>query len=47
MKKLFSQIKASLPMLIATIAVGAATLFSTMPCNGPYYEPEMPEELVK
>lgn len=43
MKKLFGD---PIPTL-ATLAVAAAKVFATMPCHGPIYEPEMPEELKK
>ena len=29
----------------AALAVVAAKIFAVMPCHGPCYEPEMPEEL--
>ena len=47
MKKLFAYIKTQTPMLIAAIAVGAASMFSAIPCGGPFYEPKMPESLKK
>lgn len=41
MKKLFG----SLIPAFAALAVVAAKVFAVMPCHGPCYEPEMPEEL--
>ena len=43
MKKLLC----SLIPTFAALAVVVAKVFATMPCHGPYYEPEMPDELMK
>lgn len=47
MKKLMAFLSSSMLVLFGAIAVGAAQLFAAAPCGGPYYEPELPEELVK
>ena len=43
MKKMISRL---IPAF-AALAVVAAKVFAAMPCHGPVYEPEMPEELKK
>ena len=43
MRKLFGKLVPT----FAALAIVAAKVFAVMPCHGPYYEPEMPEELKK
>ena len=45
-KRRCHKMKAAMKLFDAII-VGAAKLFASTPCSGPYYEPEVPEELVK
>lgn len=47
MKKLLSTLTKTLPAACAALAVIMANVFAGMPCHGPYYEPELPEELRK
>ena len=34
-------------VIIATLLTAVASMFAAMPCIGPQYEPELPEELIK
>lgn len=38
---------AAVVSVLAAVFAFAANVFAATPCSGPYYEPEMPEELIK